>query len=244
MPATSVQLALSVEAGRDDQLIFAQQLGADAVFVRMGAWDGAALQTARHRVEQTGLALAGVEGLDLAAPSASVQAALGAAARAGIPLVCGDAGLAQSAPEPVGRGQAGVALLAQPAPPDSAALARLVPDGVRLAVAGASRAPEPPLGLDLQTAFLSGPGMNDLTRLGQRVFSVQIGNRDMEHQAFLDEGEVDLPRLLHALHENGFEGPVRAAAPPAMEGDEPWGYKGRAYDLGYLRALLQTVRSL
>ena len=238
-----MHLALSVETGRDDQLIFAQQLGADAVFVRMETWDEAALQTARHRVEQTGLALAGTEGLDLNAPPEALATALQAAANVGIPLVCGHTPQAAIPLEPVGRGQAGVARLASPAPPDTAALAKIVPASLRLAVAGTTLVPEP-LGLDLDTTLLSGPQVNTLTRRAEHIFSVQVGNRDMEHQAFLDEGEIDLPRLLQALDENGFDGPVRATPPPGMEDDEPWGYKGRAFDLGYLRALIQTIRSL
>ncbi len=29
--------------------------------------------------------------------------------------------------------------------------------------------------------------------------------------------------------------------PPGMVGDEAWGYKGRAFDLGYLKAVLQVL---
>ena len=56
-------------------------------------------------------------------------------------------------------------------------------------------------------------------------------------------GEVDMPGVLLALQETGFTGPVRALAPPCMVGDSVWGHKGRVYDLGYLKAVLQTIES-
>lgn len=50
-----------------------------------------------------------------------------------------------------------------------------------------------------------------------------------------------VPRLLADLASVGFQGPVRAATPPEMSGDEGWRHKGRGYDLGYLRAVMQVV---
>jgi hypothetical protein len=239
-----MQLALSVEFGRDDQLIFAQQLGADAVTVKMAAWDAEALRMTRHRVEQTGLTLAGVEGLDLGLPAATIKMALEAAATASIDLVCARYGDQASQLQPTGRGQALVAPQTESILPDTATLAGIVPDGVRLALASTRHSPAPPLGIDLDIACLSGPDVDALPDLAQHIFALHVGNRDADNQAFLDEGEIDLPRLLYSLEESGFNGPVRAAPPPGMEGDEPWGYKGRAFDLGYLRAIIQTIRSL
>ena len=55
-----MKLALAVDYGFDDQLIFGQQLGADAVVVSLDEWRHDLLAGARNRVQQTGLALAGI----------------------------------------------------------------------------------------------------------------------------------------------------------------------------------------
>ena len=58
-------LTLCVEYGRDDQLIFAQQLGVEHVVMAVERWDAASLAHAKNRVEQATLTLAGLEGLSL-----------------------------------------------------------------------------------------------------------------------------------------------------------------------------------
>jgi mannonate dehydratase len=59
--------------------------------------------------------------------------------------------------------------------------------------------------------------------------------------AFLDEGEISIPRTLRALRTANFDGSVRAASPPGLVDDTAWGHKGRAFDTGYLKAVLQTL---
>ena len=59
--------------------------------------------------------------------------------------------------------------------------------------------------------------------------------------AFLDEGEISIPRTLRALRTANFAGSVRAASPPGLVDDTAWGHKGRAFDTGYLKAALQTL---
>ncbi|MFH1571273.1 MAG: hypothetical protein ABIL09_25010, partial [Gemmatimonadota bacterium] len=53
-----MRLALEVAYGYDEHLIFAQQLGADAVVVALDEWGPVA--GAAHRVRRTGLELAAV----------------------------------------------------------------------------------------------------------------------------------------------------------------------------------------
>ena len=79
---------------------------------------------------------------------------------------------------------------------------------------------------------------------GERLALVRAGNAAAGREAFLNEGETDVPGALMALKKAGFNGPIRAVAPPGMVGDTEWGHKGRAYDLGYLKAVLQTIESL
>ena len=59
--------------------------------------------------------------------------------------------------------------------------------------------------------------------------------------AFLDEGEISIPRTLRTLRTANFDGSVRAAPPPGLVDDTAWGHKGRAFDTGYLKAVLQTL---
>ncbi|MBI2938891.1 MAG: mannonate dehydratase [Chloroflexi bacterium] len=60
-------------------------------------------------------------------------------------------------------------------------------------------------------------------------------------EAFLDEGDTDILRVLQAYDEVGFDGPIRAAPSPRIVGDTDWGHQGHAFSIGYLRALLQTA---
>ena len=60
-------------------------------------------------------------------------------------------------------------------------------------------------------------------------------------EAFLDEGDTDMLRVLEAYLEVGFDGVLRPATSPGMLGDTEWGHKGHAFAVGYLRALLQAL---
>lgn len=239
-------LALSVEYGRDDQLIFAQQLGVDDVLTDVPSWDAATLETARNRIEKTGLRLAGVEGLDLGDEDAAA-AALQAAAAAGVELVCSVSKGQEPERQPAGRGQALVGPVTQPPAPAPQTLAWLAKTaaaaGVRLAVPGTGPLQvEGPIGLDLTPDQLRADDLEAIMNEPQTtVFAVHLGNIAAGQQAFLDEGEINLPLTLNRLKKIGFVGPLRAAPPPGMIGDEPWGYKGRAFDLGYLKAVLQVL---
>lgn len=59
-------------------------------------------------------------------------------------------------------------------------------------------------------------------------------------ETFIDEGEVDMFRVLQILHRNGFQGVVIPDHAPQMTCAAPW-HAGMAYALGYIRALLQRV---
>ncbi len=235
-------IALSVEYGRDDQLIFAQQLGVDHVVVAVEHWDDETLAHVKNRVEKSTLRLAGLEGLALGDEDAA-SAALQAAGAAGIGLVAARRN-AVGAREPEGRGAALVGPLAR-AEVDASALGGILSAaeaaGVRLAlgedVEGA--------GIDLDLAAVGAADPIALIQgYGERLLMVQAGNVAAGREAFLNEGEVDLPGALLALRRAGFAGPLRAVPPPGLVGDTEWGHKGRAYDLGYLKAVLQTIESL
>lgn len=59
-------------------------------------------------------------------------------------------------------------------------------------------------------------------------------------ETFIDEGDVDVPRVLRILHDNRFEGVIIPDHAPAMTCAAPW-HAGMAHALGYLRALLQAL---
>ena len=231
-------LALCVEYGRDDQLIFAQQLGVEHVVMAVECWDAASLAHAKNRVEQATLTLAGLEGLSLQDAEAA-QTALRATGANGIGLVAAARPPAGDR-APVGRGGAlvGMPVRASSDPPGLARiLAAADAANVRLAL-GADVAG---VGVDLDLAITR---EGDIAECGERLLIARAGNVAAGRQAFLNEGEVDLPQALLALQRVGFAGPLCAGPPPGLVGDTEWGHKGRAYDLGYLRAVLQTIESL
>ena len=58
-------------------------------------------------------------------------------------------------------------------------------------------------------------------------------------ETFIDDGEVDVLRVLRILKQNGFEGLVIPDHAPQMTCAAPW-HAGMAYALGYLRAGMQS----
>jgi mannonate dehydratase len=59
-------------------------------------------------------------------------------------------------------------------------------------------------------------------------------------ETFIDDGDVDVIRVLRILHCNGFEGVVIPDHTPQMACAAPW-HAGMAYALGYLRAALKSL---
>lgn len=303
-----MQLALTVQAGQDDQLLFAQQLGVDCVLVEVRDWEAEALAAVRNRVEQTGLRLAGIESLPrslygraiVGLPGREAQVdqvcqAVRRAGAAGISLIgyrWTPPGIRLLDPLPRGRGEAlirqcdttgfrqGLVRFTAAKIWDNLSyfLERVLPvaeeAGVRLAchpddppvssvgdaacilndVAGLRRLlaqfSSPNHGLDLCLGSLAAmPGVDLVSALArfdsERIFLVHLrnlqGTLPRYSETFLDEGKVSIPLALKTLHGAGFRGLLRAAAPPGMVEDTPWGHKGRAFDLGYLKAVLQVL---
>lgn len=59
-------------------------------------------------------------------------------------------------------------------------------------------------------------------------------------ETFIDDGDVDVLRVLRILHENGFQGVIIPDHAPQMACAAPW-HAGMAYALGYLRAGLRSL---
>jgi mannonate dehydratase len=60
------------------------------------------------------------------------------------------------------------------------------------------------------------------------------------YEVFVDEGDVDMIRVMRILHSNGFDGVLIPDHTPQMECDAPW-HAGMAYALGYMRAVLKMI---
>jgi mannonate dehydratase len=64
-------------------------------------------------------------------------------------------------------------------------------------------------------------------------------------ETFPDDGDIDLPRLIRALYESGFDGYVRPDHSPrlATEPEEVpgYGFQGHLFTLGYVRGLIDAI---
>lgn len=60
-------------------------------------------------------------------------------------------------------------------------------------------------------------------------------------EVFIDEGDIDMFEAMKTYREVGYRGPFVSDHTPRVEGDTPWGHIGRAFSLGYMRALAQAV---
>jgi mannonate dehydratase len=60
------------------------------------------------------------------------------------------------------------------------------------------------------------------------------------HETFVDDGDVDMHRVLRILKTNGFDGVLIPDHTPQMSCGAPW-HAGMAYALGYMRGALQAI---
>ncbi len=60
-------------------------------------------------------------------------------------------------------------------------------------------------------------------------------------ETFIDDGDVDIVRVIRILRDNGFNGMVIPDHAPQMACAAPW-HAGMAYALGYIRGVMQAIR--
>lgn len=60
------------------------------------------------------------------------------------------------------------------------------------------------------------------------------------YEVFIDEGDVDIPRILSILHKNNFQGTVIPDHTPQLTCDAPW-HAGMAFALGFMRAEINRL---
>jgi mannonate dehydratase len=88
-----------------------------------------------------------------------------------------------------------------------------------------------------------------LRRFGERDEIVFIHFRDVVgavpkfNETFVDEGNFDTVEIVRTLHDVGFEGPIIPDHVPKMVGDTDWRHRARGFTVGYLRGVVDTVRS-
>jgi mannonate dehydratase len=63
-------------------------------------------------------------------------------------------------------------------------------------------------------------------------------------EVFLDEGDLDMLQAMKTFRDVGYVGPFVSDHTPRVEGDTPWGHRGRTFSAGYMRALVQAVNAL
>ena len=60
-------------------------------------------------------------------------------------------------------------------------------------------------------------------------------------ETFIDDGDVDMLEAMRAYKEVGYTGTIMPDHTPHVVGDSPWAHRGRAYALGYMKALMKAV---
>ncbi len=63
-------------------------------------------------------------------------------------------------------------------------------------------------------------------------------------ECFIDEGQTDMFEAMKTYKEVGFDGPMIVDHTPHIVDDTDWGHRGRAYAMGYIKALIDTVNGV
>jgi mannonate dehydratase len=69
-----------------------------------------------------------------------------------------------------------------------------------------------------------------------------VGKVPHYRETFIDEGEVDMIRILAILHRNGFDGVIIPDHTPQMTCSAPW-HAGMAHTLGFMLAAKAMIES-
>ena len=77
-------------------------------------------------------------------------------------------------------------------------------------------------------------------RVGYIHFRNVKGKVPRYSEVFVDEGDIDMPRIVAILHRTGYDGVIVPDHTPALDCDASW-HAGMAYTLGYMRALVQLA---
>ena len=240
-----MQIVMSVDFGHDDQLIFAQQLGVNNVLVRINqSWNHEIIEQVKNRVKQCGLVLVGLEGFDPKHECADNSVI--AAGETGVTLLSTFMKENnKNIQRPIGRGNALVSTIKDEIYEDPIeSVSHLAKkNNVKIAWTYPYVSNKPSTGIDLQITEWSKMQERQLAQTKAPVYIARVGNRIGKNQAFLDDGEISLPQTLRKLQSVGFSGYIATTPPPGLIDDTDWRHKGRSHDVGYLKAIIQTLES-
>jgi mannonate dehydratase len=79
-------------------------------------------------------------------------------------------------------------------------------------------------------------------RIGYIHFRNVRGKVPRYHEAFVDDGDIDMLRVVRILHEEGYDGVLVPDHSPDMTCPSPW-HAGFAFTLGYMRALIKNIEA-
>jgi mannonate dehydratase len=74
-------------------------------------------------------------------------------------------------------------------------------------------------------------------RIGYIHFRNVRGKVPNYHEVFIDEGDIDLARIIKVLKDNDYQGVLIPDHTPELECDAPW-HAGKAFAIGYMKALV------
>ena len=77
-------------------------------------------------------------------------------------------------------------------------------------------------------------------RIGYIHFRNVKGQVPRYHEVFVDEGDIDMIRMMQVLQRAGYDGVLIPDHTPALDCDAPW-HAGMAFALGYMRAAMQAI---
>ena len=77
-------------------------------------------------------------------------------------------------------------------------------------------------------------------RIAYIHFRNVVGKVPNYHEVFVDEGDIDMFRILKILKRNNFDGVLIPDHTPHMTCDAPW-YAGMAYAMGFMKAALRSL---
>jgi len=79
-------------------------------------------------------------------------------------------------------------------------------------------------------------------KIGYINFRNVVGKVPNYKEVFVDEGDIDMVRVLRILKKNRYEGVLIPDHTPQMSCDGPW-YAGMAYAMGYIKAAIRMVNA-
>jgi hypothetical protein len=259
-----MDLALTINGWIDEEVIFAQQLGARQVFAQVdgsqghsAGWDAQSLAKLANRIQKAGLVLAG---LHATAPADGQAAPLAWAAR--LVQEAGTTGIGLLSlsttlfPARQSAGKANLALLAPLAETAARSGVKLAVPAVALGISRTAATPQnrlqslPPFtGLNgtpeqlLAWLEKSAPGSDQRQGILDRLCLVSLdyaSRTGSRSGAGLDE----LLGVTWQLRRAGYTGLIRLGQPSRWKGDTRENHQARAYSTGYLRAVLQAFQKV